>query len=305
MAGYTVYLDQVFVGNLVMNYAILWAAAKLARIPAIKWRIAAGAALGAFYALALFIPGNTFLLSVWFKLAASVIIAAAAFAPLKPKNFLICLGCFYLTSFALGGLTLGLIFFTHSGRVVSHNGIGTVVAEHFWPGIYLGLAALWGAGKGIAGLIKKGTFDSLYKMNIIIKSGGEKVNAEALLDTGNSLKDPLTRRPVIVVEYAVLKPLLPGEAQLYFEKDGEPDVWGFLGSLSGNRWATRYSAVPFQSLGNVNGLMVGFRPDEVFIERHGRLVGVGKVVIAIYHKKLDPGGTCHALLSSELLTPVS
>lgn len=305
MAGYTVYLDQVFIGNLVMNYAILWASAKLARTPAIKWRIAAGAALGSFYSLALFIPGNNFLLSVWFKSAASVIIAAAAFAPLTPKRFLICLGCFYLTSFALGGFTLGLIFFTHSGRVVSYNGIGAAAAERFWPGIFLGLAALWGAGKGIACLIKKGYLESLYKMNIIIKSGGAEVNVRALLDTGSSLKDPLTRRPVIVVEYAVLKPLLPGEVQLCFEKDGEPDVWGFLGSLSGNRSASRYSAVPFQSLGNVNGLMIGFRPDEVFIERHGCPIRAGKVVIAIYNKKLDPDGGYNALLSTELLAPVS
>ncbi len=305
MAGYTVYLDQVFIGNLVMNCAILWAAAKLARIPAVIWRIAAGAALGAFYSLALFIPGKTFLLSVWFKTAASVIIAAAAFAPLKPKKFLICLGCFYLTSFALGGLTLGIIFFTHSGRIVSYNGVGSVVAEGFWPGIYLGLAALWAAGKGLAYLIKKGSFESLFKMNLLIKSGGKQVNVEALLDTGNNLKDPLTKHPVIVVEYFVLKPLLPREVQVCFEKEGEPDVWGFLGSLGGNRSASRFSAVPFQSLGNVNGLMVGFRPDEVFIERHGQLARTGKVVIAIYHKRLDPGGNYNALLSSELLAPVS
>jgi stage II sporulation protein GA (sporulation sigma-E factor processing peptidase) len=142
-------------------------------------------------------------------------------------------------------------------------------------------------------------------MDLLIRSGGEQVSAEAFLDTGNSLKDPLTRRPVIIVEYAVLKPLLPREAQLCFDKGGEPDVWGFLGSLGGNRSASRFSAVPFHSLGNVNGLMVGFRPDEVLIERHGQFVSTGKVVIAICHKRLDPGGSYNALLSPELLPPVS
>lgn len=33
MTAYTVYLDQVFLGNMVMNYAILWAASKLSRVP--------------------------------------------------------------------------------------------------------------------------------------------------------------------------------------------------------------------------------------------------------------------------------
>jgi stage II sporulation protein GA (sporulation sigma-E factor processing peptidase) len=305
MAAYTVYLDQVFVGNLVMNYAILWSAAKLGRTPAKKWRLAAGAALGSAYSLALFFPGNNFLMSVWFKTAASVVITAAVFAPLNLRKFLTCLGCFYLTSFALGGLTLGMIFFAHSGRFTSYSGISSVIAEHFWPGIFLGLAAFWAAGQGIAAVIKSGYFENLFSMNLLIKSGGEQIRVNAFLDTGNQLKDPMTRHPVVVAEYAVLKSLLPEEARTCFEKEGEPDVWGFLGSLGEKRYASRFTAVPFQSLGNVNGLMVGFRPDEVLIERQGKQVRVGKVVIAIYHKKLDPGGNYHALLSSELLAPVS
>ena len=33
MTAFTVYLDQVFLGNMVMNYIILWAAAKISRVP--------------------------------------------------------------------------------------------------------------------------------------------------------------------------------------------------------------------------------------------------------------------------------
>ncbi|NLI12888.1 sigma-E processing peptidase SpoIIGA [Pelotomaculum propionicicum] len=305
MAAYTVYLDQVFLGNLVMNYAILWSAAKLGRAPAGRWRLAAGAALGSAYSLALFFPGNSFLMTVWFKTAASIVITATVFAPVSLCKFLTCLGCFYLSSFALGGLTLGLIFFSHSGRLASYSGLGGIIAEHFWPGIFLGLAAFYAAAKGIAALIKSGYFENLFNMRLIIKSDGGWIKVDAFLDTGNHLKDPMTRRPVIVAEYAVLKPLLPEEARNCFEREGEPDVWGFLGSLGDKNYASRFTAVPFQSLGNVNGLMVGFRPDEVLIESQGRQVRVGKVVIAIYHKKLDPGGSYHALLSSELLAPVS
>lgn len=301
MAVYTVYLDQVFLGNLVMNYAILWAAAKLSRTPAGKGRLAAGAALGASYALALFIPGNTFLLSAWFKTTASVIITAVTFAPLPPKKFLACLGCFYLASFTLGGLIFGMIFYVHSGRITSFNGIGSIIAEHFWLGILLGLAAFWAAGRGFAALLKKGVFENLFKMALLIKLGGQQVKVEAFLDSGNQLKDPMTRQPVVVVEYAVLKPLLPAEVQAGFEKGGEPDVWGILGSLSENGYVSRFSAIPFQSLGRVNGLMVGFRPDEVVIERQERQVRVGKVVIAIYHKRLDSDGAYQALLSPDLL----
>lgn len=304
MAAYTVYLDQVFLGNMVMNYAILWASSKFSRTPARQGRLVAGAALGAVYALALFVPESAFLLSVWFKIAASVLIIAVAFAPIPCKKFLACLGCFYLASFALGGLTLGMIFFIHSGQITSFNGIGRIVAEHFWPGTFLALFAFWVAGKGFATLLRKGLFEHLFKMALLIISGGEQVRVEALLDTGNQLKDPLTGYPVVVVEYTAIKTLLPAEVQACFEREGGPDVWVVLGSLGENRYASRFSAIPFQSLGRVNGVLVGFRPDQVVIERQGQQVPVGKVMVAIYHKKLDPEGSYRALLSPDLLEPV-
>lgn len=301
MAAYTVYLDQVFLGNLVINYAILLAAAKISRTPARPVRIAAGAVLGALYSLALFIPGTDFLVSVWFKVASSIIITAVAFAPLPTGKFLACLGCFYLTSFTLGGLIFGMLFFIHSGRLTGYKGVEKVVSEHFWSGITVGLAAFWAAGKGIAALIKSGFFENLFKMSLRIRSGDEQVKVDAFLDTGNQLKDPLTRHPVIVVEYEALKVLLPPEIRSFFEKEGEPDVWQILNSLGENRFDSRFSAVPFQSLGHMNGLLVGFRPDEVVLERKGRQERVSKVVIAVYHKKIDPNGSYQALLSSDLL----
>ncbi len=305
MEAYTIYLDQVFFSNLAMNYAILWAAAKLSRLTVSKGRLAAGAALGALYSIAVFIPDTGMFLTLWFKTAASIIITAVTFAPLPPKKFLTCLGCFYLSSFTLGGLVFGLIFFIHSGQVEGYNGIGRVIADYFWPGIFLGLAAFWAAGKAIASLQKKHYLENFLKIPLLIKSGGKQVEVEAFLDTGNQLRDPLTRHPVVVAEYGVLKPILPGEAHACFEGDGEPDVWGFLGSLSDNLIATRFSAVPFHSLGNVNGLMVGFRPDEVVIIRREKPVRVGKIVIAIYPKRLDSDGSYHALLGLDLFELVS
>ncbi len=301
MAVYTVYLDQVFLGNVLMNCAILWATAKISNSPARKWRFIAGAVLGASYSLLLFVPGNHFFMSVWFKTIASVIITAVVFAPLSFRKFFTCLGCFYLTSFTLGGLIFGMIFFVHSSRLASYNNIGSIISEHFWPGIFLGLAAFWVTGKGITTLIKKGFFENIFKMGLLIKWGSRQVKVDALMDSGNQLKDPMTKKPVVVVEYAVLKALLPVEIQTYFEEGGEPDVWKILSSLGENNYASRFSVIPFQSLGHFNGLMVGFRPDQIVIESRGRLLQAGKVVIGIYHKKIDPEGAYHALLSPDLL----
>ncbi|MEG3070111.1 MAG: sigma-E processing peptidase SpoIIGA [Candidatus Syntrophopropionicum ammoniitolerans] len=98
---------------------------------------------------------------------------------------------------------------------------------------------------------------------------------------------------------------MPEELLLCLEKDGKPDVWEFLGSLTGHHNVTRYSAVPFQSLGNINGLMIGFRPDAVFIDRAGQPVEIEKVVIAICKEQLDPAGGYKALLGAALLAELS
>ncbi|OPY57697.1 MAG: Sporulation factor SpoIIGA [Pelotomaculum sp. PtaU1.Bin035] len=301
MVVFTIYLDQVFIGNLIMNYVILWAAAKLGRTPAGKVRVATGAALGAAYSLALFIPGNDFLFSVWVKTAASVLIIAVTFAPLPIKKFLACLGYFYLTSFVLGGLIFGMVFFIQPGRVSGFNGTGWVVSEYFWPGLLLGLAAFGAVCQAISTLFQRRILENLFKLVLLIKLQGVQVEVDALLDTGNQLEDPMTKRAVIVVEYDVLKPILPGDVRALFERDGEPDVWHILSCLGENPWRSRFSVIPFNSLGLTGGLMVGFRPDEVSVMRQGQPAQVKEVIIAIYHKKMDIHDSYHALMHPRLL----
>lgn len=301
MPVYKVYLDQVFLGNLVMNYAILWAAAKLSRAPVHRVRMVAGAALGAAYVLAIFIPGAGFLQTVWFKTAVSVAIVAVAFPFRSFRMFLTCLGCFFLASFTLGGLAVGMIFYLNSSRISSWAGMAKVMAGNFWPGIVLALLAMWAAGRGFTALVKKGVFENLFRIPVFINSGGKQVKVEALLDTGNQLKDPMTQNPVVVVEYDSLKPLLPEEVQAGFEREEEASIWNILGSLSDSDLVSRFSAVPFQSLGRTDGVMLGFRPDEVVIVRQGKLTKPGRVVVGIYRNKLDPEGSYHALLGPNVL----
>lgn len=298
---YTVYLDQVFCGNLVMNYLILWATAKISRTPAGKARLAAGAAFGAAYALALFIPGNSLLFSVWFKMIASIIITALAFAPLRPKKFFLCLGIFYLTSFLLGGLILGMIFYLQPFCLASINGIGLLITEKFWYGTGLGLIAFGVIVKLLTPLLKKQVIEKIFKYVLIVKFQGVKVRVDAFLDTGNQLIDPMTKRAVIVAEYSVLKPLLPAEVQVFFEQAEAPDVWQVLGSLGESPARARFSVVPFNSLGHSGGLMIGFRPDQISFIHRGRLVQIKKVIVAIYHKKIDPGNAYNALMHPRLL----
>ena len=59
-----VYIDQLFLLNLVADYLLLLAAGRMAGAVLVRRRIGLGAALGALYAAAVFVPGLGWL-SAW------------------------------------------------------------------------------------------------------------------------------------------------------------------------------------------------------------------------------------------------
>ena len=295
MPTYVVYLDEVILGNLVMNYAILWSTARFGRINTDMWRLFAGAGLGSLYSLALFLPQLNSLLSVSCKFIMSLLMVFIAFAPLQLKRLFKVLGYFYLSSFVLGGVVFGCMYFLRTGTGILSSGLSSPSREHFGYGIALALAVTWIMGKGVE-LARQKTFQDSCKVPLTVRLWGSSVELEALLDTGNSLTDPLTQHPVIIVEYKAVKELLPPPVQYLFEKENISDFDLLHKTLSGNKWAERFRLIPFQSLGRSDGLLLGFRPDEIITGQKGMKKLVRKVVVGIYPGQLGTNASYRALL---------
>lgn len=75
----TVYLDSVFALNFAVNWLLLRAAARLGAAAVRPRRIAAAAALGAAYAVAVYLPGCGLLAGWAGKLAMTAALLAVAF----------------------------------------------------------------------------------------------------------------------------------------------------------------------------------------------------------------------------------
>lgn len=302
MGGYTVYIDQVFLGNLVMNYIVLWAAGRLGRVYASFYRLLLAAAIGSIYSLLTFVPGLDQLFNLPFKLLFSLIMVIAAFAPLPWRVFAGCLGFFYLASFSLGGMVLGFTYLLHTNTSLINEieQIPDVISKYFWPGCLLALFFTWLCYTAGSWLLRKRLNQKRLRVPLIISLCGKRIEIEALLDTGNSLTDPLTGEPVIVVEYTALKEALPPAVEGFF-KEKNSDFNSLLDALSGTPWVTRFRVIPYQSLGLEHGLLIGVRPDSVEINQDGKKVLVNKVVVGIYYQRLHADSTYHALLHPDLL----
>ena len=101
-----VYIDLLFLLNLIANYLLLLAAGRMAGAALARWRIGLGAGLGALYAALVFLPGLAWLARWPCKLAAGVLMTLTAYG--GERRLLRVTVLFFGASAALAGAVLGL-----------------------------------------------------------------------------------------------------------------------------------------------------------------------------------------------------
>ncbi|HHX51840.1 MAG TPA: sigma-E processing peptidase SpoIIGA [Clostridia bacterium] len=303
MAGSPViYIDVVFAVNFLMDFLILWSVARFGQFRTSWLKILAGALVGSFYSLVIFFPGPGFLETIGIKLLVSMIMILLSFSWHSVKYFLQALGCFYLISFMVGGAMLGGIYFLQ----------GSLLQGSFFPGIFFlsGIPSVWLLA-GLASLaffsylgsslIKKGLFRRLYLVSTVVCFGEKRIAARSLVDTGNQLRDPLTRCPVMILEYSLLKEVLPSQLQDFYENREEPELEKTLQVLAGTSWAVKVRVIPFKTIGRRKGMLLGLKPDMVYVVTEEKTVKHHSVIIGVYAGTLSPENKYRALLHPELL----
>ncbi|NLW08083.1 MAG: sigma-E processing peptidase SpoIIGA [Clostridia bacterium] len=297
-----VYIDIVLAINLVMDYLILWTAARLGQIPTCGWRLLAGAAVGAVSSLTVLIPGLEVWLLTFLKLFFSILILLVAFFPLTVRLFFQALVYFYLAAFVMGGAMLGAICLFGGNLPVAVMSGGLIFSPNLrftWllaAGAAALLLARWGTG-----WIKRNFWEYMLRLPVVISIAGKELALKALVDTGNSLRDPLSQQPVIIVEYSALKSILPVEIVREYSGLKEPDLERVVASLAGSPWATRLRLLPYHSLGESRGLLLGFRPDAVIIVTNEHMLKLKNIVVGLCREQLSPQGNYRALLHPDLL----
>lgn len=295
-----VYGDIIFAENLMMNYLILFSTAKLTRSRYRRINIILASAAGAVYSVFYYFPGYEYLYTWLLKIIFSLFIIAVAFVPYTLKEFGRITMVFYIISLLFGGAAFGIYYFIN-GINFSYKGVFYI--ESF-P-VRLLLISILSAAIIIkfswAHIIPRIRREKIL-VNISILQGNKSIYSVALIDTGNSLKDPLTNLPVLIAEYEAIKELLPVEIQKIFEKNKDNNLNAILSVLSGSEWLTKFRFIPFKSLGNENGMLIGFKPDAIVIEDKNNRQSIKDIIIAIYNRRLSKDGEYSALLHPDILS---
>ena len=268
----TLYVDIVFLENVFMNSIILLATGVILKD---KTRNLISSSIGAVYAIIIYTSHIEIYSNIFLKIMLSLVIVYIAFKPQNTKSLLKHLIIFYLTSFTFGGVAFALLYFVRPQDILLQNGvlIGTYPIKMILIGGIVGFVIITISFKNIKGKLKREDIYCNVKLNVEEKT---KI-ITALIDTGNFLKDPITKIPVIVAERESLKGLFPDEILLNTSKI----ING--GSIDLGEYASKVRVIPFKSLGKDNGLLLGIKIDEAYIEYQDNVYEIKNVIIGIYN----------------------
>lgn len=292
----TVYIDIILLENLCMNYIILFATAYIMKIKISHIRIIASSSIGAVYSIMLYMQILPIYSSIFMKIILSVVMVYISYAPKSVKIAIKQLIIFYLISFAFGGCAFALLYFVKPQDIFIKNGvyIGTYPLKIALLGGIVGFIITYIAFKIIKNKATKE--EMIYKLKIKINDKTVEVNA--LLDTGNKLKDPITLVPVIVIEKQKLYNFLPEEILENIDKI----IGGDSNKLieENIKYMSKFRVIPYNSIGKQNGLMLGFKADEVKIIIDEEERTIKNTIIGIFNQSFN-SQTYSALISLEII----
>ncbi|NLJ84462.1 MAG: sigma-E processing peptidase SpoIIGA [Halanaerobiaceae bacterium] len=291
-----IYADITLLNNFFMTIAIIWATANIMEIKYSWFRLFLGANIANLYLLVVFILQQyrfyffiNFILHISLNIITAILILKISFPGLQRTRFIKALGNLYLITFIGMGTTLSIFY------VYGDSPFNTGFLK-----IIIGLLVLYLLGNTGWKIIQRYKLPDEFYLPTVIYCQNKEVSLTGLLDTGNSLSDPISNLPVIIVNLATLIPIFPEEMQAEM-MTGEVCEMDLVEVFQKNNLAHRIRLLPFSDLGEEKGLLLGFRPDLVELFYKGELIRVEKCVIGISTRMLDLDNCYQALIHPKLL----
>ena len=256
---YELYVDVLFLVNFFMDYILLLFVWQTLHCDTKHIRITVGAILGAVLTCVLIIlPIPNPLIE--FVLLHTIVNSCMIQVGLKIKNisvFLRALVLFYIGAFFVGGIV---------ESISQHIEIGSMVLFFAIIGYY--------AAIGMWRFLSKLQRWNTHIVEVELIDMETKIKIKGLLDTGNSLCDPISGEPVSVVS---------------------KEIAGEIASK--NEKKIRY--IPYQSVGKTNGSMVIFRIEKMYVSGEKNYC-FDNPLLGVSEETVSAAGTYEMILNPNL-----
>lgn len=260
-----VYADVLICLNTVVNYLILSITEKFCKTKTKNFRLILGAFVGALFSLYIFLPQSTFLVESLVRISVSALIVIVTFGCKKIKPFLKQVIVFYCVTFAYGGLMIALWYIVEPYGMVVNNGI---VYFNISPIILIALTVIAYILMTLFSKIFK-TYAKTELCKIEIIYDNKKIILNALVDSGNFLKDTVTDSEVVIVQKNIGEYLF-----------GRADIFDFKYTKNNYDAMKNFRVIPYKTvLGE--GIMPAFKCDEVLVSNNKNIIKKTKVIVGV------------------------
>ena len=280
-----IYADSVFVLNALIDYLLLHGCTRLSGARGSRARLLGAAVFGGLYAVGYVIPQCGILRTAAVRLLVFALMVLLAFGGGKQALWrgMLLLGL----SFALGGALSALALLLDVPiRVVG----GTVCYALDFPTLVL----VSGSVYAVAALCFSGLGGHSGGDLVAVEAtlDGQSVRFTALRDTGNTLRDPISGRGVLVADWALMRELLPAEVSKHLTQAALFDPAETMETCMRACPQLRMRLIPYRAVGVQSAMLLAVRCDTVKLDGKTETGGL----IALSPTGVSDGGAYRALV---------
>lgn len=285
------YIDILFILNLVMDFFIFASTAIFLNQSINKRRIVCGSILAALlYCLGIIIPILRTLPFYLYYLCIPVMPICIIFKPNSIKNFLKMLLLSHFSAFLIGGAVFNSYYMLLTFGVTQSVSIGLplILGGMIYTVIYLG-----------SSFIRQRFIMPHFEYDLLLSKDGTRISIRGFLDSGNALYTICSHKPVTIVPYETIDPLLTKAEREVVRSCLDKGIMQTLNEVH-NEIAKLY-LIPYESIGCKEDMLLGIVIDKMTLSKGTYYQSFNKCVIGVAAKEVFKGQDYDALIHPDYL----
>lgn len=230
-----IYGEFLFIENFISSLLILFLTGKLTGHSPKVHRVIMGSIAGAIFSFIIFIP-MTAIPSIIARVITGIM---CVFLTFGYRNILSKTAIYFILTFTSGGMVMALLLWIQESAI-NHQGIVYMESITYFKLVSFGILA-FGLTYWFIKLIRSRNIGTIVSGNVAIVIDDETYEFNGYVDSGNYLKEPISGKPVVLIDKVAAKklPLIPA-------------------SIPG-----RFRLIPFKTVDRDYGLMESVRIDRI------------------------------------------
>ncbi|SDG95385.1 sporulation factor SpoIIGA. Unknown type peptidase. MEROPS family U04 [Alteribacillus persepolensis] len=287
---------------MIIHLVLFAGTAKLVKRRISKKRLWLAALLGSCSIFIVLTPWEDWLIHPLGKLALSILLVWTAFGFPSLALFFQSLCMFYVMSFLAAGTmtaveTLRFSMQQQSGFLSEYT--SSMYSSYSVMLVLFSIPLVWFATRCTDNITTARKLQAAKIADISVHVNQAVYQGKALIDTGNQLKDPVTRAPVMVMEASLVQSQLAGEQyqQLYtmISKKRIEDLENLT------FWEGRWRLVPFRSAGQSSQIMFALKPDVITVQWENTTLRFENVLVGLEAEALSANQDFQMIFPSDPL----